>query len=846
MKKSLILLCALGSLQAVSQNVGIGTNNPLSKLHVAGTIRSDTLVYVGPGVRTLFATPNGRIYDSLVPAAALSWEINGNANVTAAHFLGTTNANDVIFKTNNVERARILSMGNMGVGIPTPTANVHIYAANGFAGTALPLRSALTVEVPSQSSNGYSIIKGSGGTTLNAGTVYGLNLDLNPQGLSAGTQYGVYVTNETKNYFSNSVGVGTSNPANRVEITAATANASGLRFTNLTAASPTVAANGKALSVDANGDVVLMPSASDAWKLLGNAGTTAGTNFLGTTDAQDLVIKTNNTERARVLSTGNVGIGTATPGQMLHVNGNTLSNEFWIFSGAGDLKIHNAGIANTMVFNTSALERMRIDNNGLVGINTTTPGKRLEVGAIGGDGISIKATAGVDVGDLMFFDAAGVEKGRVYTNPLAAPGLILSGSSTPAAHVFIDNAGNVGIGNSTPANRVHITSAAANTSGLRFTNLTAASPTVASTGKVLSVDVNGDVVLTPGAANAWELLGNAGTTAGTNFLGTTDAQDLVFKTANTEKARITTTGRLGIATSTPREFLEIANAPGSTGHNLALATQGEATYWSLMKRPSSYANPNNFHIAYFDGTNWNQYMDIMPNGNVGIGNTMPAASAKVEIASTVSGFAMPRMTSVQRRAIAAPIAGLQVYDTDLKGFYVFDGTKWDCANNPAGTVQYFANTTAPNGYLECNGQAVSRTVYAELFAAIGTTYGVGNGTTTFNVPDLRGEFVRGADNGRGADPGRVLGTAQSPSPVIHDDTGGVGAQNGDFSMDNAAAGYSDPWPGTLAGGIPNAYWANSPAGGWTVYTGTNTGGAAYGMISAARPRNVALMPCIKF
>ncbi len=357
MKNSLVIILIVSGIKLFSQNVGIGTSTPLSKLHVAGTIRSDTLI--GPGVRSLFAAPNGRIYDSLVIPSTLNWQITGNSNITGINFLGTTNANDVIFKTNSIERARILS-------------------------------------------------------------------------------------------------------------------------------------------------------------------------------------------------TGNVGIGTSTPGQLLHVNGNALANEFWIFSGAGDLKIHNAGTANTMVFNTSGLERMRIDNNGLAGINTTTPGSRLEVGAIGGDGIAIKATTGTDVGDLMFFDASGIEKGRIYTNPAAAPGLIFSGSSTPAAHVFIDNLGNVGIGNSTPANRVHITSTTANTSGLRFTNLTSASPTVTTAiGKALSVDVNGDVVLIPSSGNAWLLNGNAGTTAGTNFLGTTDAQDLVIKTNNTEKVRVLTTGQVGIGTPAP-------------------------------------------------------------------------------------------------------------------------------------------------------------------------------------------------------------------------------------------------------------------------------------------------------
>ena len=73
------------------------------------------------------------------------------------------------------------------------------------------------------------------------------------------------------------------------------------------------------------------------------------------------------------------------------------------------------------------------------------------------------------------------------------------------------------------------------------------------------------------------------------------------------------------------------------------------------------------------------------------------------------------------------------------------------AGVPSGSVFCMAVATVPSGYLECNGAAVSRTTYAALFAIIGTNYGTGNGSSTFNLPDLRGEFIRGFDNGRGAD-----------------------------------------------------------------------------------------------
>lgn len=72
-----------------------------------------------------------------------------------------------------------------------------------------------------------------------------------------------------------------------------------------------------------------------------------------------------------------------------------------------------------------------------------------------------------------------------------------------------------------------------------------------------------------------------------------------------------------------------------------------------------------------------------------------------------------------------------------------DGTNvsWGANPNPAGVVLAYASTTAPTGYLLCDGTAVSRATYAGLFAVIGVTYGVGDNSTTFNLPDLRGRNV---------------------------------------------------------------------------------------------------------
>ncbi|MGR3485480.1 MAG: tail fiber protein, partial [Paracoccaceae bacterium] len=91
-----------------------------------------------------------------------------------------------------------------------------------------------------------------------------------------------------------------------------------------------------------------------------------------------------------------------------------------------------------------------------------------------------------------------------------------------------------------------------------------------------------------------------------------------------------------------------------------------------------------------------------------------------------------------------------------------DRTAWLRALT-VGQVAPFAPAAPPARGRGCDRAAGSRAADAALYAAIGTTYGAGDGSTTFDLPDLRGEFLRGLDGGRGVDPGRTLGSAQGAS-----------------------------------------------------------------------------------
>ncbi|AOZ06760.1 phage tail protein [Cupriavidus malaysiensis] len=132
-----------------------------------------------------------------------------------------------------------------------------------------------------------------------------------------------------------------------------------------------------------------------------------------------------------------------------------------------------------------------------------------------------------------------------------------------------------------------------------------------------------------------------------------------------------------------------------------------------------------------------------------------------------------------------------------------------------GAIVFHAKNVVPAGFLKCNGGVVPRNIYADLFAEIGTTFGVGDGSTTFNLPELRGEFIRGWDDSRGIDVSRGFGSAQAQGERTH----------------YHAIQYNIYG---LGGGGSNITIVNS-----STDSATTTGGET-------RPRNVALLACIKY
>jgi microcystin-dependent protein len=146
---------------------------------------------------------------------------------------------------------------------------------------------------------------------------------------------------------------------------------------------------------------------------------------------------------------------------------------------------------------------------------------------------------------------------------------------------------------------------------------------------------------------------------------------------------------------------------------------------------------------------------------------------------------------------------------------------------PAGAIQAFAMNSAPSGWLAADGTAVSRTTYAALFTAIGTTYGVGDGSTTFALPDLRGIFVRGSGSQT------ISGTTYNKTFAAKE-RDAVGEHNHPVRY------------GTGNSGAQLRLQANSiSTGSATIASQTDfpDGGL---FASETRPANIALLYCIKF
>lgn len=156
-----------------------------------------------------------------------------------------------------------------------------------------------------------------------------------------------------------------------------------------------------------------------------------------------------------------------------------------------------------------------------------------------------------------------------------------------------------------------------------------------------------------------------------------------------------------------------------------------------------------------------------------------------------------------------------------------------------GSFLMVADTVAPLGTVKANGANLSRTTYARLFAKWGTRFGVGDGSTTFGIPNIRGDFVRALDDGAGIDVGRTLGSLQLSQNLAHTHTGSTttaGSHQHNIQAGTEGTGPYAESNGTPTGGVIATDLAGDHA--HTVTIDSGGGGAE------VRVRNSAWLFCI--
>ena len=299
----------------------------------------------------------------------------------------------------------------------------------------------------------------------------------------------------------------------------------------------------------------------------------------------------------------------------------------------------------------------------------------------------------------------------------------------------------------------------------------------------------------------------------------------------------TTTGLLKIRDSSNSSFVTIGTM-GSV--NLGLAALASPTFTGVPLAPTASAGTNTTQIA----TTAFVASSFLPlAGGTVTGNVTLNAQSDVRFADADSSnyIALQAPATVAANLTltlpAADGSSGQALTTNGSGALAFA----TIGGVPIGAVFHFAASTAPTGFLKANGAAVSRTTFAALFAITGTTYGVGDGSTTFNLPDLRGEFIRGWADDRAVDTSRAFGSAQAEGTQLlshtHSTTvtGFAKAQYGDTGSITYGAGFTQQ---NNDGDI-----TSNPNSASLTYT---TGGPSPAGGAETRPRNVALLACIKF
>ncbi len=605
---------------SLSPLLAAATTNTLSSANNIMTNTTNGVSATAPMINTNALALSGSNLTSTVNGVASS-AISLSPLLAAATTNTLSSSNNIITSTTNGVSGTAPMVNSNALSL---SGNILTSTVNGVAsaGIVLPIPAAFTLNTLTASTQTFAT--GTSGTNFNissSGSTHTFNI---PDAAAAARGL---VSTGTQSFTGNKTFIGATS------VSGAFAGSSTVTFNALTSG----AAADSIVTIDASGNLKKRNVAAitaNNWGITGNSNIGAG-NFLGTSDNNSLRLRTNNTERMVIDNNGNTGIGVTDPGTSLVVKDN--------------VEIRRTGSVAQMIFtNTGGSGDFRLGGDGGDIYWQGGGGRSLQMGSywptiLMGDrqnatfpaftngvaGTSIIIASARDASVSLGIQANSASQSANLTEWRNAAGTVLSS---------VDAAGNIGAGTASPGSKLDVKGTlrlSGSTSGyvgfapaaaagsttytlpsadgtngqqlttngagtLSWASAATTSNSTSLSGNNLTTTVNGiasaALDLSPiVTANSWSKTGNAGTTPGTNFIGTTDYQDLVLKVNNTEEMRITAAGNVGISTTTANSTLEVNGSVAvklvtSSGTG-ALTLNNAGTVYYVSTAVSSIALP---------------------------------------------------------------------------------------------------------------------------------------------------------------------------------------------------------------------------------------------------------------